>query len=150
MGILYMLEKSSGFVAGYVEVKALVNNLKIYLRSNGASKRLLENSLTETPLIDVYTLINSSKSKEEVLFSLGYQREYELYSESVTKFERYCDDMVTDYMKKAKTAFFDFDAVLGYFEGKITEIKNLRIITYAKKGGMKEDEIRERLRQAYV
>ena len=39
---------------------------------------------------------------------------------------------------------------MGYFEGKKTEMKNVRLIANAKKSGMPEEELMERLRKTYV
>ncbi len=142
--------KSDGFVRDWAEMKALFADLKIYLRVKGASKAFLENALIENSLIDIYNLINSDKSKEEVLSYMGYKREYALFLKSPSEFEKYCDDKVTEYLQKAKTSFFSFDAVLGYFEGKKTEMKNIRLIAYAKKSGMPEGDLKERLRKTYV
>ncbi len=145
-----IISKTDGFVRGWAELKALCTNLKIYLRTSGASKDFLENGLIKNNLIDVHTLIESDKSKEEVLSAMGYKNEYDLFLKSPTGFEKHCDDMVTEYLWKAKTSFFDFDAVLGYFEGKKTEIKNVRLIASAKKSGMEKEQIKERLRKTYV
>ena len=74
-----MISRNSGFVHDWAEMKALFADLKIYLRTKGASKAFLENALIGNSLIDIYNLINSDKSKEEVLSSLGYTREYALF-----------------------------------------------------------------------
>lgn len=142
--------KSNGFVRGWAELKALFLDLKIYLRASGVSKQFLEKALLENSLIDVFVLISSDKTKEEVLSTLGYKKEYDIFSKSPAEFEKHCDDELMSYLEKAKTSFFDFDAILGYFEGKKTEIKNIRLIAYAKKSGMQAKEVKERLRKTYV
>ena len=57
---------------------------------------------------------------------------------------------VIEYAKKAEMSFFDFDAVLGYFVGKMTEIKNIRLAAAGNLGREPQEEIKERLRDSYV
>ena len=144
------IRKSEGFMHKFFEKKALFKDLKIYLRSSGVSGNFLKNALCENSLIDVSVIADTDKSKEEVLAMLGLKNEYEIYKNSPLKFEKYCDDELCRYLESAKTSFFEFDAVLGYFEGKKTEMKNIRIVANAKKSGMSADEVKERLRKTYV
>lgn len=144
------ISKSTGFVKGWLEREALFKDLKIYLRSVGVSGDFLENALSDNSLIDISALISSDKSKEETLSVLGYKKEYDIYLKSPSAFEKYCDDEVMEYLQNAKMSFFDFDAILGYFEGKKTEMKNIRLLAYSKKSGMPKEEVKERLRKTYV
>ncbi len=142
--------RRDSFVYGWAERKALILNLKIFLRTEGASREFLEKALVENNLIDVFSLVNGSKSKEEILLEQGYQKEYDIWKNSPAKLEKYLDDMLTGYLKNAQTEFFSFAPVLGYFEGKKTEIINIRLIAYGRRSGMQKEKIAERLREAYV
>lgn len=148
--LLKLASKTDGFVRRWAELKALYLDLKIYLSTSGVTETFLEKGLLKNSFIDVDALKNSDESKEEVLYSLGYKKEYDLFSKSKAEFEKYCDDMIMEYLKRAKTSFFDFDAVLGYFEGKKTEIKNVRLIAAFKRSGMEKELLLERLRETYV
>lgn len=147
--VLSRSEKDS-FVYGWAERKTFILDLKIFLRTEGVSGGFLKKALVENNLIDVFSLANSGKSKEEILLEQGYKKEYEIWKESPQKLEKYLDDMLTRYLKNAQTEFFSFAPILGYFEGKKTEIVNIRLIAYGRRSGMQKEKIAERLREAYV
>ena len=143
-------ESEDEFVRGYREILALCANLRIYLRSDGKDSDFLENALVRCSLISKQSLVKSRKSKEETLRDEGFKEAYDLYSRSPAEFEKYCDNMVIEYAKKAEMSFFDFDAVLGYLVGKMTEIKNIRLAAAGNLGREPQEEIKERLRDSYV
>lgn len=141
-------EKKS-FVYGWAQRKVTVANLKIFFAGSD-TPGLIENAFIKGGLIDTDRLAMGKNSKETVLTDMGYLNEYQLYEKSPARLEKYLDDSVTEYLKNAQTEFFDFAPILGYFEGKKTELVNIRLIAYGKKSGMEKEKIAERLRKAYV
>ncbi len=69
---------------------------------------------------------------------------------SLTAFEKACDDAVTACAAGAKRVPFGVEAVIGYLVAKELEFTAVRIILSSRLAGLKGDEIRERLREAYV
>lgn len=69
---------------------------------------------------------------------------------SPTAFEKWCDDRFTEMLKKAKTETFGIASIAAYYYAVETEIRNVRIILSAKRNGFPEEQIRERVRAAYV
>lgn len=65
-------------------------------------------------------------------------------------FEKLCDDAITEYLKGAKLVPFGAAALVAYLAAKETELTTLRIIFAGKSEDLPADEIRERLRAAYV
>ena len=71
-------------------------------------------------------------------------------SADFVRFEKLCDDGITEYLKGAKLIPFGAAALVAYLAAKETEITTLRIILAGKSEDLSVDEIRERLRAAYV
>lgn len=70
--------------------------------------------------------------------------------ESAVAFEKACDDAVMKVIRKDKDNPFGIAALVGYYYAVRTEVLNVRIILSAKKNGMPEENIRERMRVLYV
>lgn len=152
MQLLKRLELSRGnaFMYGLCELLSFIADLKIYLREKSNRPRNAESGMTENSLIDIHFLTESGKSKEETLSLMGLGDEYRLFERSEAEFEKLCDDKISEYLKRAKMSFFDFDALAAYFEGKKIEIKNLRLLLYGKRSGVSKKDLAERLRKSYV
>lgn len=142
------LEKSkcSDFLHGYAELTVLIKNLRIFLRGD---KRISEEALIPCAGIDIDALKNAS-SKRDALEAQGLGAAYDIFDKSPGEFELFCENMIADYIEKAKTDFFDFGAVLDYFVGKQTEIRNIRIIASGITFGDGAADISERLVRGYV
>lgn len=125
--LLYLLKKSAGndFVHGWAELYVRLADMKEYLQAKDGDE--------------------SGKSGDGVL----REAETEMFEKSPAEFFKYCDDRLTEYLKAAQFSFFGFDAVFAYFEGKKTEIKNLRLLLYASRTGNRA-EAAKRLRRSYV
>jgi V/A-type H+-transporting ATPase subunit C len=66
------------------------------------------------------------------------------------RIEKYGDNYILDYLRKAKLVSFGPDPLIAYMIAKENEIRALRIILTGKKNGVHPDTIRERLRDVYV
>ncbi|QCX33009.1 V-type ATP synthase subunit C [Caloramator sp. E03] len=64
--------------------------------------------------------------------------------------EKYGDNFIIDYLKKAKLVSFGPDPLIAYILARENEIKIIRIILTGKKNEVSPDIIRERLRDVYV
>jgi len=74
----------------------------------------------------------------------------EAETESISAFEKWCDNQKLAYAKKAKAGSFGFAPIVAFLIGKSFEVKAARIILACKENGWGEEIIRERLRDAYV
>ena len=70
--------------------------------------------------------------------------------ESISLFEKWCDNKKLAYAKLAKADSFGFAPIMAFLIGKSFEIKAVRIILACKENGWGEEIIKERLRDAYV
>lgn len=69
---------------------------------------------------------------------------------SLTLWEKLSDDLVTDFLKRAKFALYGAEPVIAYVLAKETELKNIRIILVGKLNGLSKEILEEHLREPYV
>ncbi|HHX28592.1 MAG TPA: hypothetical protein GX716_06215 [Firmicutes bacterium] len=70
--------------------------------------------------------------------------------ESLTKWERACDNAFMEVVRTARYYSIGPEPVFGYLFAKETEVRNLRVILAGKQSGLPAQEIAERLREPYV
>jgi len=73
----------------------------------------------------------------------------ESQSGSLTAFERLCDNTLTAYFAKAKSAVFGEQVVIAYLCALENEISAARMIISGLQAGLPADTIRARLRDLY-
>ncbi len=69
---------------------------------------------------------------------------------TLTKFEKLSDNLILNYVKKAKYISLGIEPLVGYLMAKEMEIKNARIVMVGKINNISNEVIKERLREAYV
>jgi V/A-type H+-transporting ATPase subunit C len=70
--------------------------------------------------------------------------------ESLTKWEKACDDALMGVARRAKYYSLGPEPVFGYLFAKEAEVRNLRVILSGKQSSVPSQEIAERLREPYV
>ncbi|MEX0974663.1 MAG: V-type ATPase subunit [Bacillota bacterium] len=73
-----------------------------------------------------------------------------LKKESLTRWERACDDALMAVVRKARYFSLGPEPVFGFIFGKEAEVRNLRVILSGKQSAVSTQEISERLRDPYV
>lgn len=68
----------------------------------------------------------------------------------LTPFERACENTLTRFLGEAKYVSFGPEAVIAYLAMLEGEIVAARMVLLGKRGGVSHEELRERLREAYV
>jgi len=71
-------------------------------------------------------------------------------NEPLTRWEKDCDDAISEIVKEAGKVALGPEPVFGYVFGREIETKNLRIIFSGKQSSVPESRIRERLRESYA
>ena len=71
-------------------------------------------------------------------------------AESLTSWEKRCDDYLVRLYKKARYFSLGPEPVVGYLLGKEAEVRNLRVVFAGKEAGLPPAEIVERLRETYA
>ncbi|MGE5579837.1 MAG: V-type ATPase subunit [Bacillota bacterium] len=73
-----------------------------------------------------------------------------LTEQSLTRWEKACDDALMAVVRKARFFSLGPEPVFGYIYGKEAETRNLRVILSGKQSTVSAQEISERLRDPYV
>ena len=67
-----------------------------------------------------------------------------------SELEKYSDDALTRLISSAKADMFTVQPIMGYYLGKKTEIKMLRIALVCIKNGVPREEIKKKMRKLYA
>lgn len=158
LSMFLSLAKKSGneLTMQIAEFMCATADVKIAVRSARAGKSLsfIKSALAPCRTLDTEKMADLCVQGEDKLMEYlkrtSMSTAAQLIQENSAKAEKWCDDTVTEMTKKAKYIFFGFEPICAYYYAKQTEIKNVRMILGAKKSGLPENVIRERLRALYV
>lgn len=147
-------DEKNDFLMGWVDLNILIANLKISIRAVGMDKEFIKEAIIPTEKFDYNGLIDAAclgiqKVKDKITL-MGYSEAVEKLENSFQAFEKWCDDIKMQYIKKARMKCFGFEPILGFLIGKEFEIQALRIILAGKENNIDVDIIKERLRDLYV
>ena len=149
-------ESGEEIIRLYCELFVASADIKIAVRSAHTKKRLdfILRSMAPCETLDVERLASAaSLSYEDVLKYLEttrYSSAIPAIRVSMSAFEKWCDDSVTEAMKPQKWEPFTIGPVVAYLIARENEIKAVRMILSAKLNGLSDDVIKERLRSMYV
>jgi len=153
------LAKSIGdkYLIGYIKLRIDAANLRSVVRATRLrqSGQVLKGMLLSGGEVDASALLTPEGLAEfyrGTPLEAAAEEGVRAMSGSVdfVLFEKLCDDAITEYLKGAKLIPFGAAALVAYLAAKETEITTLRIIFAGKSEDLPADEIRERLRAAYV
>ena len=149
-------ENSEEIIRLYCELFVASADIKIAIRSAHTKKRpeFIRRSMAACDTLDVDRLATAaSLGYEDVLKyleSTRYSSAIPAIRVSMSAFEKWCDDYVTEAMKPQKWEPFTIGPVVAYLIARENEIKAVRMILSAKINGLSNDAIKERLRMMYV
>lgn len=149
-------EYKNEFFTGYIELNCDIANIKTAIRGAKAhvDRRLCENALIPCGRIDIKALteaiLDGIDAVYDMLERIGYTALVDAAKESLSVFEKLCDNMLIDYIKGYKNRAFGFEPVLGYLKGKETELQAVRIIISGHINNVPKETMTERLRELYV
>lgn len=140
----------------YAELTAAISDIKTVLRAKKMNKsdEFLKKALAECKTIDKQKLIRAFSGGEdeltEYLISSGYEEAVEMYNNSYSAFEKWCDNKIIELAKNEKHNSFTAAPIAAYILAREYEIKTVRIILSGKLHKLDNNLIRERLRESYV
>ncbi|MBQ3055723.1 MAG: V-type ATPase subunit [Oscillospiraceae bacterium] len=153
------LAKSVGdaYLIGFVKLRIDAANLRSVVRATRQKQSAqvlkgvllsggdveVNSLLSPDGLLELYRGTTLEAAAEEGIRAMSGSVDFVL-------FEKLCDDAITEYLKGAKLIPFGVAPLVAYLAAKETEITTLRIIFAGKSEDLPADEIRERLRAAYV
>ncbi len=144
------------FIKKYAELTAVCADIKTAYRCCLMKKQypFIESGLCGTKELDRETLAKASAGGMESLMTLlessSYAEGAKLLEKSTAKFEKWCDDIISELAESVHMNAFGSEPLLAYYIATETEIKNLRILSICKEFGADRDTITERMRKLYV
>lgn len=154
-------ESGSAFLIGYVRLLIDVTNLRSTVRAyrQGRSVEFLRNALIDGGNVDPASLVAALSAQgtiKDVFAGSSLEGAAENGALAVAgetdfiRFERLCDDAVTEYLQSARFVAFGDAPVIAYLAAKENEITLIRILMAGKLQELPAEEIRDRLRVTYV
>ena len=153
-------QTGSAFLQGYVRISVDVANLRSIVRTLrlGKSAEFLEGVLFSGGNTDrrgILTGVTSGASMEDLfqllaLSEAAHAGNAAMRGESLTQFERACDNAIVAYLRTAKYVPFGDAPVVAYLAAKDLEFTAIRIIMAGRLAGLSAEAIEERLRDSYV
>lgn len=139
-----------------VQLECAAANVKIALRAakTGREKAFALDAMCAQPLLSNEALYDAALGGTEELLAFLHTTPLDTaaqaLTDSITAFEKECEQLVLDVLQAAKYTAFGPDPVVAYYYARTTEIKNVRILLSAKAGGLDKEEITKRMRRTYV
>ena len=143
-------------IRDYAESTVAVTNIKIAVRASktGKSLEFMKRAMAPCGSLNIEKLMMAAlggmDSIIDYLSGNGYGEAAEALKDSLSAFERWCDNRIIQTMKPQKMNPFSVGPLLAYIIARENEIKTVRIILTCKQNGLPEDAIRERIREMYV
>ena len=146
----------NSYINKFANLYVTLLNLKNAIRCLrlGKDEKSIKDSLMSNDNVDINYLCKAVLSgKEELSYfinRLGFSELSQFVGADFYIVEKTCDNILMDYIKKAKCVFSGPFPLLAYCIAVETEIKNLKIVLSCKRHGVDEKNIKERLRKVYV
>lgn len=140
----------------YSELTAALADIKIAYRGARLKKSadFLREAIAECDTLSKDKLVSAAIAGTDELFSYleltDYAPAVTEIKESDSDFEKWCDNLIMDFIRKQKSNPFTIAPLAAYVLARENEIKAVRIILTAKENGLSESFVRERLRDMYV
>lgn len=143
-------------IKDYAELFVASANIKIAVRGSKLNKPLefFTKSLSFCNTLDTELLAkNAVKGFDEICTYLSqtkYKESVDYIRKSMSSFEKWCDDLLINGLKKQKYEPFTVGPLVAYILAKQNEIKAVRLILIGKQSGLDDTKISERIRELYV
>ena len=149
-------ESENDIIRLYCELFVASADIKIAIRCAHTHKSpdFIRRALAECDSLDSERLCAAAcEGRDAILAYLGtteYRSAVEAVSASMSAFEKWCDDYLTSVMKPQKWEPFGIGPIVAYIIARQNEIKAVRMILSAKINGLRDETIKEILRDMYV
>ncbi|MGI6140795.1 MAG: V-type ATPase subunit [Caldicoprobacterales bacterium] len=149
-------EQTDDVLRLFTEQKIASSNIKIAVRAQRTGKPLewMQRALAACDSLDIERLSRAAASGLEDIYEYLKHTEYwegvnEL-EQSLSLFERWCDDRLIQRIQPQKYNPFSIGPLAAYLLARDNEIRTVRIILLGKLNQLSNQSIRERLRIMYV
>ena len=150
------MESEDEIIRDYARSVVAVADIKIAVRAQKTAKSIefMKQAMAECGSISVDQLAKAALSGPEAIRDYLLGTEYaggaEALSESMSAFERWCDNRIIQTISPQKYKAFTIGPVVAYLLARQNEIKTVRIVLSGKRSELPEGAIRERVREMYV
>ena len=138
------------------ETIAAVSDFNLAYRAGRTGKDIsfINNALAKNKFFDNDRLakcaVSGKKELIEFISETGFKDLAKALKTSDIAFERESDDILIDFVSRAKYQCFSIAPLIAFYLASVSEIKTVRIILSCKRSNMDPDKIRERVRKLYV
>lgn len=143
-------------VRQYAELFVALADIKLAARCCRTKKSpaFLNRALADCENLDVNTLAAAASQGVDMLYqyleTTAYADSVPELKQSITAFEKWCDNRIIKCISDQKRNAFTIAPVIAYLLAKENELKVVRIILSGKQNSLNEAVIRERVRMLYV
>ena len=155
---IYEKGKASGneVLSGFSEIKVVAADINIAIRGSKTGKGIefFQRAFAKCDSLDIHRLTEAALNSVEAIYDYlaitKYSDAVDQLKESLSAFERWCDNRVMEHIKPQRYNPFTISPLAAYILGRESEIKSVRILLSGKLNNLSENLIRERLRETYV
>jgi len=144
------------FIVGYVKLLIDAANLRIFVRSKRTGRSAKFASFISGGNIPADEIAVAYDNDNFAVFSSSQLSDAVKLAEDAakggtqTRFERECENAISEYCSDAKMTSFGAEVVVQYLTELDWEITAVRMILAGKQSGVEPSVIKERLRERYV
>ncbi len=158
MEYVYSLGKKSDneIIRLYCELYVASADIKIAVRSANTRKKadFVRRAMAPCDKLDIEKLSAAAVEGYEAIMDYisgtQYRGAANAIEDSMSAFEKWCDDYLTDVMKPQKWEPFSIGPIVAYIIARQNEMKAVRMILSGKVSHLSDETIKERLRSMYV
>lgn len=150
------MEARDEIIRDYARSVVAVADIKIAVRAQKTAKSIefMKQAMAECGSLSVDQLaraaLNGPEAIREYLAGTEYAGGAQALAESMSAFERWCDNRIIQTISPQKYKAFTIGPIVAYVLARQNEIKTVRIILSGKRSGLPDEAIRERVRDMYV
>ena len=150
------MESEDEIIRDYARSVVAVADIKIAVRAQKTAKSIefMKQAMAECGSLSVDQLAKAALSGPEAIRDYLLGTEYaggaQALSESMSAFERWCDNRIIQTISPQKYKAFTIGPVVAYVLARQNEIKTVRFILSGKRSQLPDQAIRERVREMYV
>ena len=143
-------------LADYGELICATGDIKTAVRSakNGKDRQFLAKALAPCRTLDTELLADAAAAGTEAVLAYLEHTDYadavDELKQSVASFERWCDNRMMETIRPEIHNPFGIGPVAAYILARENEIRTVRIILAAKRNGLPDEMLSERVRVMYV
>lgn len=149
-------ESDCPLLSDYAEMVTALANIRVAVRcqKTGKNRTFLLEALTPCRTLSLESLCTAAlKGRDDFLSYLSftpYAEAAEALRESMTRFEKWCDDRLMELIRTQKYESFSLGPLIAYILARQNEMSNVRVLLAGKRHHMDDRLIQERLRELYV